>query len=239
MSETEATLVTGGSNGIGRAIVQRLAGEGHTVINVDRVAPAPGAPGHFRQIDLVQKDTARAALAKLSNEFSITRLVNNAGIVRARPVEQVTPEEFDAVVALNLGAAVLCAQIALPAMRAAKFGRIINISSRAVQGRPNRTVYSMTKGGLLSMTRTWALEFAADGITANAIGPGPVDTETFRRNNSPASIAGVVEAIPMKRLAMADDVAQAVSFFLDARSGYITGQMLHVCGGQTLGVQPV
>ena len=93
----------------------------------------------------------------------------------------------------------------------------------------------MTKGGLLSLTRTWALEFAADGITANAIGPGPVDTETFRRNNAPATIAGVLEA---KRLAVADDVAQAVSFFLDARSGYITGQMLHVCGGQTLGVQP-
>jgi NAD(P)-dependent dehydrogenase (short-subunit alcohol dehydrogenase family) len=85
----------------------------------------------------------------------------------------------------------------------------------------------MTKGGLLSLTRTWALEFAADGITANAIGPGPVDTETFRLNNAPATIAGVLEAIPMKRLAVADDVAQAVSFFLDARSGYITGQMLH------------
>lgn len=125
--------------------------------------------------------------------------------------------------------------MALPAMRAARFGRIVNISSRAVQGRPYRTVYSMTKGGLLSMTRTWALEFAADGITANAIGPGPVDTETFRRNNAPAAIADVLEAIPMKRLAAADDVAQAVSFFLDARSGYITGQMLHVCGGQTPG----
>lgn len=234
----EATLVTGGSNGIGRAIVQRLADEGHTVINVDIVEPPSGAPGHFRRIDLVQKEAARAALAQLAEEFSITRVVNNAGIVRARPIEQITPEEFDAVVALNLGAAILCTQAALPAMRAAKFGRIVNISSRAVQGRPNRTVYSMTKGGLLSMTRTWALEFAADGITANAIGPAPVDTETFRRNNSPATIAGMLEAIPMKRLAAVDDVAQAVSFFLDARSGFITGQMLHVCGGQTLGVQP-
>jgi len=116
---TEATLVTGGSNGIGRAIVQRLAGEGHTVINVDRVAPPSGAPGHFRQIDLVQKDAARVALARLADEFSITRLVNNAGVVRARPVEQVTPEEFEAVVALNLGAAVLCVQTVFPAMRAA------------------------------------------------------------------------------------------------------------------------
>lgn len=235
---TEAALVTGGSNGIGRAIVQRLADDGHTVINVDIVEPPAGAPGHFRRIDLTDKETARAALATLAQEFSIVRLVNNAGIVRARPIEQVTAEEFDAVVALNLGGAVLCTQAVLPAMRAARFGRIVNISSRAVQGRPNRTVYSMTKGGLLAMTRTWALEFAADGITANAIGPGPVDTETFRRNNSPAVVVGVLGAIPMKRLAVADDVAQAAAFFLDARSGFITGQMLHVCGGQTLGMQP-
>jgi NAD(P)-dependent dehydrogenase (short-subunit alcohol dehydrogenase family) len=234
----EAALVTGGSNGIGRAIVARLAADGHTVINVDRVPPPAGAPGLFRQIDLVQKEAARAALARLAGEFSITRVVNNAGVVLARRLEQVTPEEFEASVALNLGSAVLTVQAALPAMRTARFGRIVNISSRAVQGRPNRTVYSMTKGGLLSMTRTWALEFAADGITANAIGPGPVDTDTFRRNNSEAVIAGVLGAIPMKRLAVADDVAQAVAFFLDGRSGFITGQMLYVCGGQTLGVQP-
>lgn len=234
----EATLVTGGSNGIGRAIVRRLADEGHTVVNVDIAEPPSDSPGHFRQVDLADRPAARAALATLAGEFALTRVINNAGIVRARPVEQVTAEEFDAVVALNLGGAILCTQAALPAMRSARFGRIVNISSRAVQGRPNRTVYSMTKGGLLSMTRTWALEFAPDGITANAIGPGPVDTETFRRNNSPAIVAGVLQAIPMGRLAVAEDVAQAVSFFLDARSGFITGQMLHVCGGQTLGLQP-
>lgn len=235
---TEATLVTGGSNGIGHAIVRRLADEGHAVVNVDIAEPPADSPAHFRQIDLADKAEARAALAKLAGEFALTRVVNNAGIVRARPVEQVTAEEFDDVVAVNLGGAILATQAALPAMRAARFGRIVNISSRAVQGRPNRTVYSMTKGALLAMTRTWALELAADGITANAIGPGPVDTETFRRNNAPAIIANVLGAIPMKRLAMADDVAQAVSFFLDARSGFITGQMLHVCGGQTLGLQP-
>jgi NAD(P)-dependent dehydrogenase (short-subunit alcohol dehydrogenase family) len=234
----EATLVTGGSNGIGRAIVRRLADEGHTVVNVDIVEPSGDAPGHFRRIDLADKAAARAALARLADEFSLTRLVNNAGVVRARPVEQVSAEEFDAVVALNLRGAILCAQAALPAMRAARFGRIVNIGSRAVQGRPNRTVYSMTKGALLSMTRTWALELAADGITANAIGPGPVDTETFRRNNTPAIVDNVLQAIPMKRLAAPEDVAQAVSFFLDARSGFITGQMLYVCGGQTLGLQP-
>lgn len=234
----EAALVTGGSNGIGRAIVRRLADEGHTVVNVDIAEPPADSPGHFRQIDLSDKTRARAALANVAEEFALTRVVNNAGIVRARPVEQVTAEEFDAVVAVNLGGAILATQAALPAMRAARFGRIVNISSRAVQGRPNRTVYSMTKGGLLAMSRTWALEFAADGITVNAIGPGPVDTETFRRNNSPAIVANVLAAIPMRRLAVADDVAQAVSFFLDTRSGFITGQMLHVCGGQTLGLQP-
>jgi len=235
---TQATLVSGGSNGIGRAIVQRLASEGHTVINVDIAPPPAGSPGHFRQIDLTDRPAARAALADVACEFLITRVVNNAGIVRAMPVEQVTDAAFDAVMDLNLVGAILCTQAALPAMRAAGFGRIVNISSRAVQGRPNRTVYSMTKGALLSMTRTWALEFAAAGITANAIGPGPVDTETFRRNNSPDVIANVLAAIPMKRFAVADDVAQAVAFFLDARSGFITGQMLHVCGGQTLGLQP-
>jgi NAD(P)-dependent dehydrogenase (short-subunit alcohol dehydrogenase family) len=135
----------------------------------------------------------------------------------------------------------LVAQGLQPSMQAARFGRIINISSRAALGKELRTVYSATKAGLLGMTRTWALELAPYGVTVNAIGPGPIATELFLSGNPPDSpkTKKILESIPLKRMGEPDDIAHAVASLLDDRAGYITGQVLYVCGGLTVGLGQV
>ena len=236
----EATIVTGASNGIGKAIRDRLSSEGHLVVNLDMVAPQEEGPGLFHEVDLADDAATRAVLAKVCGEYSVTRVVNNAGVVFAKPFEETTIEDLDKAVAVNMGAALKCVNAALPAMLKAGFGRIVNIASRTVTGREHRTVYGMTQGGLLAMTRSWALEFAKKGITANVIGPGPIETALFRRGNPPGDprTERNLRAVPMGRFGQPEEVAQVAAFFLDKRSSYVTGQLLLVDGGQTLGVQP-
>jgi 3-oxoacyl-[acyl-carrier protein] reductase len=138
---------------------------------------------------------------------------------------------------LNLASALLCTQAVLPAMRHARFGRIVNITSRAVHGRDTRSAYSATKAGLAALTRTWALELASDGIAVNAVAPGMINTELFRRNNPPDSpdVYRLQRAIPLGRVGKPEEVAHAVAFFLDKNTTYVTGQTLFVCGGLSLG----
>ena len=158
--------------------------------------------------------------------------------MRPGPLEDVTVADLEAVVSLNLRCSIQCAQAVLPAMKAARFGRIVNVASRAALGKELRTVYAATKAGLLGMTKTWALELAAVGITVNAIGPGPIGTELFHQANpadSPKTKA-IVEGVPVKRLGTPEDIAHAAAFLLDERAGFVTGQVLYVCGGMTVGL---
>jgi NAD(P)-dependent dehydrogenase (short-subunit alcohol dehydrogenase family) len=127
---------------------------------------------------------------------------------------------------------------AAPALRD-KF--LANMSSRAALGKELRTAYAATKAGLIGMTRVWALELGAHGITANAIGPGPIRTELFDRANPPDAprTRAIIESVPVRRIGTPEDVAHAASYLLDARSGFVTGQVLYVCGGMTVGVAGV
>ena len=134
------------------------------------------------------------------------------------------------------------ARAVVPHLVANGWGRVVNVASVAgKEGNPNAAHYSASKAGLIGLARTWALELAADGITVNAIGPGPIATELFKRanpDNSPRTRA-IIEGVPVKRLGTPEDVANGVQFFLDHRSGFVTGQVLYVCGGLTVGLAPI
>lgn len=231
-------LVTGASRGIGRATVERLAQDGLSVVTMDRNAPERLLPGEVHlPVDLSDEAATDEALARAVHGREITRLVNNVGTVRPGSVESATTADLEAVVALTLRCPMQCVRALLPAMKAARFGRIVSISSRAALGKDLRVVYSAAKAGLEGMTKTWALELAPLGVTANAVGPGPIGTELFHRNNpadSPRTRA-IIEGIPVKRLGTPEDVAHAVASLLDERAGFITGQVLYVCGGMTVG----
>ena len=152
-------------------------------------------------------------------------------------LEDTTIEHMERVLAVNVEAAMVCAQAALPAMKQAGCGRIVNISSRAALGKELRTAYAASKAALIGMTRTWALELAAFGITVNAVAPGPIRTSLFDQANPPDSPAtrAIVDGIPVGFMGEPDDVADAVSFFVSDRARFVTGQVLYVCGGVSIG----
>ncbi|CAM4068425.1 SDR family oxidoreductase [Bordetella muralis] len=238
-SSPPAVLVTGGSAGIGRAVIERLLQEGYEVINFDVSAPAQCLPGETHVcVDLANAADTRQAAAALVAERDVLRLVNNAGTVRPALLEHASTEDLAFVMALNIQTPMLLMQALLPTMRRHRFGRVVNISSRAALGKTERTVYAASKAGLLGMTRTWALEMGGDGITVNAIGPGPIATELFERVNPPGApqTERIRASIPVGRMGTPADVAHGVASLLDDRAGFITGQVLYVCGGMTVGL---
>lgn len=234
----ERLLVTGGAAGIGKAIAERGVAAGWDVVVIDRSEAAVG-----RSIvgDLSDVDSTAAALDEALEGGPITRLVNNVGAVFPAAMAEQTLAQLGASLDLNLRSAVQVTQALVPGMEERGFGRIVNMSSRAALGKEHRTAYAAAKAGLIGLTRVWALELAGAGITVNAIGPGPIATDLFLRANpadSPRTRA-IVEAVPVGRMGEPDEVARAAAFFLDGGSGFVTGQVLYVCGGMTVGVNPI
>jgi 3-oxoacyl-[acyl-carrier protein] reductase len=226
----ERVLITGGAAGIGRATAKRCRADGYEAIVIDR-------EGSGIRADLANPEATAAALEQALRGGPITRLVNNVGVVRPGPVEEQTFTDLDLAVSLNLRCSLQCLQAVLPGMKAAGFGRVVNVSSRAALGKELRTVYAATKAALIGMAKVWALELGAYGITVNAVAPGPIRTDLFDRANPPDSphTKAIINAIPVRRVGTPDDVANAISFLLDQRSGFVTGQTLYVCGGMTVG----
>jgi len=240
--EGKTALVTGGSRGIGRAIVVELAREGAQVaLNyqssdakakaiADEVA-ASGGKVMLAKANVGVGPEARAMVKHVVEEFGrLDVLVNNAGITRDTSLKKMTDEQWEQVIQTNLNGYFYCTSAAIPAMIEQKFGRIVNISSMngqiAAFGQAN---YSASKGGIIAFTKTAALELARSGITVNTVAPGFTDTDMFAE--VPEKIQDQIKTrIPLGRFAKPEEIAKAV-VFLVADGDYVTGQQINVNGG--------
>lgn len=230
--------VTGGSAGIGRAICEDLLEGGYEVVSLARRRCDIEHPKlHSIEVDLTDRAATAQAVLELAQAFAVTTVVHNAGVIRAALLADVKLADLDALVDLHLGCAVQLVQAALPAMRAQRFGRVVLLSSRAALGLATRTSYAATKAGMLGMARTWALELAPEGITVNVVAPGPIRTDMFHDVIEAGSERerALAASMPVRRLGEVDDVARAVRFFADPANGFVTGQVLYVCGGTSVG----
>ncbi|HNS86834.1 MAG TPA: SDR family oxidoreductase [Parvularculaceae bacterium] len=232
------TIVTGGGAGIGAGVSRRLLAGGARVIAIARRPPEFAHERlSFVKADLADRKEAQDAALEIARREQILRIVHNSGVIRPALVEDATLEDLDYLTELHLGAMLTLVKAALPAMKAAKFGRIVGVSSRGALGLQTRTNYSATKAGMIGMLRSWALELGPHGITSNCVAPGPVESDMFHEIVPEGSErkAKLAEAIPVKRIGVPDDVAHAVAFFLAPDAGFITGQTLYVCGGTSIG----
>jgi len=247
----QVALVTGGSRGIGRAIVKAFAAEGAKVAFVYRgskeaadalaaeVAQA-GQTAKAVQVDVTNAAEVEKCVQAVEAEWGpVNILVNNAGIIKDDLFVRMEPEAWHSVLNTNLGGAFnFCKAVAYSMMKARK-GRIINVSSVAASHvNPGQTNYAASKGAINSFTRALAVELASRGVTVNAIAPGFIETEMTEAVRNKAGDV-IKKHIPMRRLGQPDDIARVAVFLASADSAYVTGQVLTVDGGLSLGAVAV
>jgi len=237
-------IVTGSGQGIGKGIAVRLAREGaFAVINDIDEEKAQETTEEIKSLggqamsfvaDVSESDSVTEMFSKVRQLHGrVDILVNNVGISGDRTIVKLRDEEWDRVIKVNLRSYFLCSREAAKIMREQMFGRIVNISSRAWLGGFGQVSYSSSKGGIVSMTRTLALELAKKGITVNAIAPGIIDTPMIRSYSQEVQDR-LMKMQPMGKFGGIDDVAYAVLFFASDEAWYITGQLMYVCGGKSL-----
>jgi 3-oxoacyl-[acyl-carrier protein] reductase len=243
----KSALVTGGARGIGRAVCLMLARAGASIaVNYRVESPsanllveeieAAGGDAFALSADIAKRPEAEMMVDETVSRFgSIDILVNNAGIWRSSPVEEMSDGEWDEMIAVNLTGTFNCARAAVPAMKQARSGRIINISSTAGQrGESFSSHYAATKGGVISFTKSLAVELAPFGILVNCVAPGWVVTDMTRDDLLGARRESILQTIPLARAGTPDEIAGAVLYLASDLATFVTGEILNVNGGAVL-----
>jgi len=245
MSEKRLAVVTGAARGIGRAVVLELLRQGRIVAGLDinteqleelnSVVKEAGFTVITKCVDITDTAALTETIESLASEYNgVGILVNNAGITRDRLILQMTDEEFDKVINVNLRAAFIATRIVSRSMVRNKFGRIISLSSVAgVMGNAGQSNYAASKAGLIGMTKSVARELARKNVTANCVAPGFIITEMTDKLPQPVKDAAK-ELIPLRRFGTVEDVAKAIAFLASDQAGYITGQVLCIDGGMAM-----
>lgn len=236
----KTVIVTGAARGIGQAIADRFLKSGASVFVLDVALPSQTTSGESPQPIFCKGDVSAASDVKafieqvLAESGKIDVVVNNAGILRDNVIWRMPEADFDDVLAVNLkGPWIVCKEVA-PVMRQQKSGRIINIASRAWLGNFGQSNYSAAKAGLISLTRVLALELARSNVTVNAVAPGLIDTPMTK--GLPAEVyERLVNMQPSRKAGTPEDIAATVEFLAGDEAGFITGQVIHVDGGRSIG----
>lgn len=237
-------IVTGAGQGIGLGIAKSLLNEGYAVALFDLNQAALDAAVQEANVgadqlmgvcvDVTSSSQVHDAVAKVTQQWKTPDvLVNNAGLTRDKRITKMSEEEWDLVLNVNLKSQFLCVREVVPGMIEQGHGRIINISSRAWLGGFGQANYSAAKGGVVSLTRTLAIELAKHGITSNAVAPGAIDTPILAPL-SEEQRARIMGTIPVGRLGKPEDIAHVVKMLADPAASYITGQLIYICGGRSL-----
>ncbi len=243
---SRVAVVTGAASGMGLAIGRQLAERGHRVALLDRAGEAAqGAAAQLRadggqamaaEVDVSDRGAIDEALQNVRGEFGpIEIMVTSAGIDEFSRFTEITAEAWDRMIAVNLSGTFHCLQAVVPDMLANQWGRIVTISSSSAQsGAARMAHYVASKGGVIGLTKSLALELAPHGITVNTVPPGFIDTPMARRAEASGNLPdlnAVIARTPVRRAGTPDDIAAAVAFLCSQEAGYITGQAINVNGG--------
>ena len=241
----KTAIITGGANGIGKATAARFLAEGASVAIWDLNETAMqqlatvwaeyGERVRFYSVNTANYADVQAAAATVHADFgAIHILINNAGITRDASLKKMTPEQWDAVIAVNLTGVFNCTKAVQPYLEAQGWGRVISASSVVgLYGNFGQTNYAATKAGVIAMTKVWARELGRKGITANAIAPGYIETDMTSALPEHVT-ADMRQKVPLQRIGQANEIAAAYAFLASDEAAYINGATLSVDGGLTL-----
>jgi len=243
---SRVAVVTGGASGIGLGVARQFVADGYRVAVLDNNGAAADAAAAELQtdaakvlaveVDVADRTSVDAAFARVRAELGpVEILVTSAGIENFTSLLEITADGWDRIIAVNLTGTFTCVQAAVPDMLASRWGRIVTISSSSAQsGAPNMAHYAASKGGVIALTKSLAVELARSGITANTIPPSLVDTPMSRNAEAAGDFPGVDVVgpmVPLGRAGTPEDIAAACSFLCSDGGSYITGQVIGVNGG--------